>query len=43
MMSFKLLYRLIILRHALRLPMSISVTINPTAEWIAGQVTDVFP
>ena len=23
--------------------MSISVTNNPTAEWIAGQVTDAFP
>jgi hypothetical protein len=41
--SFKLLYGLVILRHARRRLVSISVTNNPTAEWIAGQVTDVFP
>jgi hypothetical protein len=41
--SFKLLYGLVILRHARRRPVTISVTTNPTAEWIAGQVTDVFP
>jgi len=34
--SFKLLYGLIILRHARRRLVSISVTNNPTAEWIAG-------
>jgi hypothetical protein len=38
--SFKLLYGLVILRHARRRLVSIRVTINPTAEWIAGQVTD---
>jgi hypothetical protein len=38
--SFKLLYGLVILRHAQRRLVSISVTNNPTAEWIAGQVTD---
>ena len=41
--SFKLLYGLVILRHARRRLVSISVTDNPTAEWIAGQVTDAFP
>ena len=41
--SFKLLYGLVILRHARRRLVSISVTTNPTAEWIAGQVTDAFP
>jgi transposase InsO family protein len=41
--SFKLLYGLVILRHARRRIVSISVTSNPTAEWIAGQVTDAFP
>ena len=41
--SFKLLYGLVILRHARRRRVSISVTNNPTAEWIAGQVTDAFP
>jgi len=40
---FKLLYGLVILRHARRRLVSISVTNNPTAEWIAGQVTDAFP
>jgi transposase InsO family protein len=41
--SFKLLYGLVILRHARRRLVSVSVTSNPTAEWIAGQVTDAFP
>jgi hypothetical protein len=34
--SFNLLYGLVILRHARRQLVSISVTNNPTAEWIAG-------
>jgi transposase InsO family protein len=42
-MSFKLLYGLVILHHARRRLVSISMTNNPTAEWIAGQVTDAFP
>jgi len=41
--SCKLLYGLVILRHARRRLVSIRVTNNPTAEWIAGQVTDAFP
>jgi transposase InsO family protein len=41
--SFKLLYGLVILHHARRRLVSIGVTSNPTAEWIAGQVTDAFP
>ena len=41
--SFKLLYGLVILRHARRRLVSIKVTGNPTAEWIAGQVTDALP
>ncbi len=41
--SFKLLYGLVILRHARRRSAKVSVTSNPTAEWIAGQVTDAFP
>ena len=40
--SFKLLYGLVILRHARRRLVAISVTNNPSAEWIAGQVTDAF-
>jgi hypothetical protein len=35
--SFKLLYGLVILRHARKRLVAISVTTNPTAEWIAGQ------
>jgi hypothetical protein len=38
--SFKLLYGLVILRHARRRLVNISVTNNPTAEWIAGHVTE---
>jgi hypothetical protein len=41
--SFKLLYGLVILRHARRRLVTITVTSNPTAERIAGQVTDAFP
>ncbi len=41
--SFKLLYGLVILRHARRRLVRIGVTSNPLAEWIAGQVTDAFP
>lgn len=39
--SFKLLYTLVILSHARRRLLRIAVTSNPTAEWIAGQVTEV--
>jgi transposase InsO family protein len=41
--SFKLLYGLVILRHARKRLVSISVTNNPTTEWIAGQVIGAFP
>jgi transposase InsO family protein len=41
--SFKLLYGLVILRHAQRRLVRVAVTTNPTAEWIAGQVTEAFP
>jgi transposase InsO family protein len=41
--SFKLLYGLVILRHARRRLVTIAVTTNPTDQWIAGQVTDAFP
>ena len=37
--SFKLLYDLVILRHARRRPVTVSVTTSPTAERIAEQVT----
>ena len=38
--SFKLLYGLAILRHARRQLVSISVTSNPSAEWIARRPLD---
>ena len=41
--SFKLLYGLVILRHARRRMVTIGVTSNPTAEWIANQLTEAFP
>ncbi len=41
--SFKLHYGLVILRQARRRLVQIAVTSNPTAEWIAGQVTEAFP
>ena len=41
--GFKLLFILVILRHQRRRLISLSVTSNPTAEWIARQITDAFP
>jgi len=41
--GFKLLFVSVILRHQRRHLISLSVTANPTAEWIARQITDAFP
>jgi len=41
--GFRLLYVLVILRHQRRRLISLSVTANPTAEWIARQITEAFP
>jgi transposase InsO family protein len=41
--SFRLLYGLVILGHLRRRLVRVSVTTNPTAEWIAGQITEAFP
>jgi hypothetical protein len=41
--SFKLLFVLVILRHHRRRLISLSVTANPTAQWIARQITEAFP
>jgi transposase InsO family protein len=41
--GFKLLFVLVILRHQRRRLISLSVTANLTAEWIARQITDAFP
>jgi transposase InsO family protein len=38
-----LLFVLVILRHQRWRLICLSVTTNPTAEWIAGQITDAFP
>ena len=37
------LYVLVILKHERRRLISLRVTTNPTAEWIAGQIADAFP
>ena len=39
-LSFRLLYGLLILRHRRRQIMWLGVTANPTAEWIARQLTE---
>ena len=41
--GFRLLFVLVILRHERRRLISLSVTANPTAEWIAHQITAAFP
>jgi len=33
----------VIVGHLRRKLLRVSVTTNPTAEWIAGQVTEAFP
>jgi len=41
--GFKLLFVLVILRHQRRRLISLTVTTNPTAEWISRQITEAFP
>jgi transposase InsO family protein len=41
--GFKLLYGLVILRLERRLLVLVNVTANPTAEWVARQITEAFP
>ncbi len=41
--GFKLLFVLLILRHQRRRLISLAVTTNPTAEWIARRITGAFP
>jgi transposase InsO family protein len=41
--GFRLLVVLVILRHQRRRLISLTVTTNPTAEWIARQITEAFP
>ena len=40
--DFKLLFVLIILRHQRRRLISLAATTNPTAEWIARQITEAY-
>jgi hypothetical protein len=41
-LSFRLLYGFLVLRHHRRRIMWLGVTANPTAEWIARQLTEAF-
>jgi len=41
--GFRLLFVLVILRPQRRRLISLTVTANPTAEWIARQITEAFP
>jgi transposase InsO family protein len=41
--GFKLLYGFVIVRIDRRDPVWINVTANPTAEWVARQITEAFP
>jgi hypothetical protein len=41
--GFKLLYGFVIVRLSRRDLVWINVTTNPTAEWIARQITEAFP
>ena len=41
--GFKLLYGFVILRLSRRDLVWINVTTNPTAEWVARQITEAFP
>jgi transposase InsO family protein len=41
--GFRLLFVLVILKHQRRRLISLTVTANPTAEWIARQITEAFP
>jgi hypothetical protein len=41
--GFKLLYGFVIVRLHRRDLVSINVTTNPTAEWVARQITEAFP
>jgi transposase InsO family protein len=41
--GFKLLYGIVIMRLGRRRLMWVNVTANPTAEWIAQQITEAFP
>jgi transposase InsO family protein len=41
--GFKMLYALIVIGHERRTLLSFGVTAHPTADWVAGQITEAFP
>ena len=41
--NFRLLFVLVVLRHARRELVHFGITTHPTAEWVAGQITEAFP
>ncbi len=41
--TFRVLYRFIVLRHDRRRIAHFNITTNPTAEWTAQQITEAFP
>ena len=41
--TYRLLFGLLILRHERRQLVHVGVTANPTAEWIARQISEAFP
>jgi transposase InsO family protein len=41
--GFRVLYCLVVVRHGRRFWVSFGVTANPTAAWIARQITEAFP
>ena len=41
--GFRLLFVLVILRHQRRRLIALTVATNPTAEWVARQITEAFP
>ena len=41
--GFRFLYAFVVLHHHRRRILSVAVTLHPTAEWIARQVTEAFP
>jgi hypothetical protein len=42
-LSFGMLYGLVIIRTARRNLVRVNVTVHPTAEWVARQLTEAFP
>lgn len=43
MLTFKLLYALVIIHHGRRVLLYVNVTFNPTAQWVIQQLREAFP